>query len=358
MSNRHSKGLELTSGFTVRKRGAKIRIPGSTSQRNSAQPRRSLNLCGELARNRILAGITSHRLRFVICAFVFTTLTLPLACRHRGDPGPGGAAPQRIVSLSPGITEILYAIGAFSSLVADTDFCDYPEEAKRLPHVGGFFTINLEAIAALHPSLVILTRDQISLFKDKLDQMAIPTLAVDNGRVKDVVVSIRALGNATGHQREAEKLADSITARVEERAKQTSSLPHPKVVCVIDHLPGTLKDIYVASSDSFIGDLVTASGAECMNFPTQNGYGKIQEEAIVDYNPEILIDVIHKTGPETAPANTAIWRQLPQITAVKDGRVVSIYQPYMVHPSQLLLESLDTLSKIIHPEVFGPYDQQ
>jgi iron complex transport system substrate-binding protein len=289
------------------------------------------------------------------CLAAFVLSTTLAAC----NPVSGGGtttSSQRLISLSPGVTEILYGIGAFSSLVADSDYCDYPEAAKHLPHVGGFFTINLEAVAGFHPTLIIITQDQAAFFKDKFDQMGLKVLVIKNARVDDVVESIRTIGNAIGYADAARQLADSIAAHVTQRAVQTKSLPHPKVLCVIDHLPGTLKDIYVASDDSFIGDMIAASGGQCLSVPNQNGYAKIQQEAIVDYNPEILIDVVHKTGPNTVPENTEIWRQLPQVTAVKSGRVICVSEPYLVHPSQLLVDSLDALSKMIHPEVFGAYE--
>ena len=295
-------------------------------------------------------------LRKIVCVVALAALVLLPAC-HRSAPQPGApSGGQRLISLSPGITEILYGIGAFPSLVADSDFCDYPEEAKRLPHVGGFFNVNLEALAGFHPTLIIITLDQAIFFKDKFEQMGIRVLTVKNARVNDVVDSIRTIGNETGHADAAKQLADSITAHIKQRAVETRRLSRPKVVCVIDHLPGELRDVYVASADSFIGDLIKASGAECLSVPNQNGYAKVQQEAIVDYNPDIIIDVIHNTGAGIAPANTAIWSELSQVAAVRNGKVISISDPYLVHPSQLLMESLNTLSKITHPEVFGNYE--
>jgi iron complex transport system substrate-binding protein len=296
--------------------------------------------------------------REVACAMALAGLLMLPGCHGRAvSKSNGSAGPQRFISLSPGVTEILYGIGAFPSLVADSEYCDYPEEAKRLPHVGGFFDVNLESVAAFHPSLIILIQDQEAFLKSKFDDMSIPVLIVRNHRVNEIVDSIRIIGRETGHQSDADVLADSIAQKMEQRSKETAGLAHPKVLCVIDHVPGTLRDVYVASGDSFLGDLIKASGGNCFSIASQNGYAKVQQEAIVDYNPDIIIDVVHKTGPDTSSANATLWRQLPQLQAVKEGRVISVSQPTLVHPSQLLAGSLDALSKMIHPEVFGPYEQ-
>src|SRR3954463_9390066 len=98
------------------------------------------------------------------------------ACKGQIDQ-PKTGQKLRIVSLSPGVTEILYGIGAFDLLVADSKFCDYPEAAKSLPHVGGFVDVNLEAIAAIKPDLIILIDEQAVMFRDKLEKLGARVLS-------------------------------------------------------------------------------------------------------------------------------------------------------------------------------------
>jgi iron complex transport system substrate-binding protein len=287
-------------------------------------------------------------------AIMLALMTMP-ACRRVDGPAQSAAPAGRIISLSPGVTEILYGIGAFGSLVADSEFCDFPAEATRLPHVGGFFDANLEAIAALKPDLLIVIEDQAAFLKDKVEQMGIAVLVVKCRTVPDIVESIRSIGRETGHQTEAESLADSVQASVERRAKQSSALSHPRVLCVIDRLPGTLKDIYVASANSFLGDLIAASGGQNIAPSDKQGYARMQGEAVADYNPEVIIDVIHRTQPAAETGN--VWLDFPKIEAVRTGRITFVSESFLVHPSQRLVEALDAFSRIIHPEVFGKYEQ-
>jgi iron complex transport system substrate-binding protein len=274
----------------------------------------------------------------------------------RGLDGPRDTAPrERVISLSPGVTEILYGVGAFSSLIADSEYCNFPDEARRLPHVGGFFNINLEAIAALRPDLTILVEDQAILFKDKLGQMGLRLLVVKNKSVADIVESIRAIGREAGHQAEADRLAEEVQHRIDRRLAETAGLPRMRVLCVVDRLPGTLKDIYAAAAGSFFDELISASGGRNIAPSDLHGYSKIQQEAVVDADPEVIIDIIHKPTAERAGDPKAVWRALPEIDAVKNGRVIVVSDPFFAHPSQRLVETLDSFSRIIHPEIFGPY---
>ena len=116
------------------------------------------------------------------------TLTLP-------------APPRRIVSLVPSVTEVLYAIGAESVLVGVTDFCDYPPEATRKPHVGGMLSPNLETLVTLKPDLVVATRSgNTEETFDQLKRLGLPVYLVDPVTVADVLRLVSDLGELTGHR--------------------------------------------------------------------------------------------------------------------------------------------------------------
>jgi iron complex transport system substrate-binding protein len=264
---------------------------------------------------------------------------------------------QQIISLSPGVTEIIYGVGAFSSLAATCKYCDFPEEVRKLPTVGDFFNIDLEAIAAIRPSLIILIEDQSIFFKDKLEQMGLRVLVVKSRSVADIIESIRTIGLQTGHMVEGERLADEVQSRIKQRASQTASLTKPRVLCVIDHMPGTLRDIYVATAGSFLDELIAASGGNNVAPKSVLGYSKIQQEGIVDADPQVIIDIVHGSSVEQAGDPKSLWLALPQIQAVRNGRVAIVSDPTIAHPSQRIVETLDVFSRIIHPEVFGSYGQ-
>jgi len=280
-------------------------------------------------------------------------LSVLAACK---PPQSGPATHKlRVVSLAPGITEIMYGIGAFDLLVADSQFCDYPEEAKKLPHVGGFYEANLEAITSMRPDLVLIIDDQAVFFKDKLEKLGFRVVAVKSRTVTDVIDSIREIGTVTGRATQGNKLADDIKDKIDERIAQTKSLPRMRVLCVVDRIPGTLRDIYTAAPGSFIDGLIEASGGQNIAPPDIHGYSKIQQEAVVDADPQIIIDMVHVNSTADISATQTPWKTLPQVTAVKENRIVSIEDSFTRHPSQRMVETLDVFSRVIHPEVFGAY---
>lgn len=140
------------------------------------------------------------------------------------------AAPQRIISIAPSVTEILYGLRAFDRVVAVSDYCTYPPAVKSLPRVGAWHTPNLEKLVALHPDLVVMTEAQAPFIHEQLQQLGIKTLVTPSQTVEDALNAIEVIGRATGNEREATALATatrSVLDRVRARAR---NLPHPVVL--------------------------------------------------------------------------------------------------------------------------------
>src|SRR6516164_7231048 len=157
------------------------------------------------------------------------------------------APPQRIVSVSPTVTEILYGVGAFDHVVGVTDYCTYPPEARSRERIGGWSTPNLERIVRLHPDLVVMTEGQPTSLVSNLNQLGIPTLTTPNQTVSDVFTAIDEVGAAVGKQREAQALIASTRATLDKVRKRTGGATRPKVIVAVDRSPGSLRDLYVAT---------------------------------------------------------------------------------------------------------------
>jgi iron complex transport system substrate-binding protein len=140
------------------------------------------------------------------------------------------APPQRIVSVSPNLTEILYGLGVFDRVVGVTDYCTYPPEAKSRERVGGWSTPNLECIVRLHPDLVVLTQAQSPILAYNLKQLGIRSLVTPSQTVSDVFTAISEVGVAVGRPREAQALASSTRAILERVRKRTTGTVRPTVL--------------------------------------------------------------------------------------------------------------------------------
>ncbi len=277
------------------------------------------------------------------------------ACR-RDESQPASLRadrPARIVSLSPSVTEILAGVGAFDRVVAVSDYCEYPKEVEKLPRVGGWNNPNLEQIASLRPDIVIFAEAQAQFVKDKIEGLGIRTLSVPGRTLDDALKAIELVGRAVGNEDEAAKLLMHTRSTIETVRLKTEKLPRRRVLCVVDRVPGTLRDLYTASEGSFIEQIIEVAGGESIAPPARTGWGKLQKEAIVALDPEIIIDLMmQKTEGQLAEDTQSVWRELPNLRAVREGRVHALRDPSVLHPSQFVADSARHFAELIHPEVF------
>jgi iron complex transport system substrate-binding protein len=262
--------------------------------------------------------------------------------------------PARIISLTPSTTEILYGVGAFDRVVAVSDYCTYPPEANKLPRVGGWNNPNMEQIASLRPDLVVFSEAQAQFVKDKFESMGIRTLAVPSQTLEDAYGAIELVGRATGDDEAAQRLLAQTRAGVETVRLATERLPRRRVLCVVDRVPGTLRDLYTAAGGSFIAQLIQVAGGEPVSPPAREGWGKLQKEAVVALDPEVVLDLMmHKEGGSFDEDTLAVWKELPTLRAVREGRVYPVRDETVLHPSQLVSDTARRFAELIHPEAFA-----
>lgn len=251
------------------------------------------------------------------------------------------------------MSEILYGVGAFSRVVAVSDYDTYPPEAKNLPHIGGWQNINLEQIAALKLDLIAMTDAEAPLVKDKLDALCIKTLVVPSHTVEDALTAIEQIGRAVGSEQQGQELVKQTRLELDAIRTITLKLKRPRVLCVVDRAPGTLRDIYTATQGSFLAQLIDIAGGESIAPPAIQGYGKINKEAIVALNPDIIIDMVQGQEGQFAENPQEVWKELYQVRAVRVGRVYPMRDTSVLHPSQLIAQTARKFAEIIHPEVFN-----
>ena len=272
-----------------------------------------------------------------------------------------GRSPARIMSLSPNVTEILYGIGAFDRLVAVSKYCDYPPEVEDLPRVGAWMNTNFEQIAGLEPDLVIMTDAQSSFLRDQLDMLGLATLVIPGQSLADVFDAIDKVGKAVGMEPEARKLAADLRAVLDDVRARTSNRPRPRVLLVVDRLPGLLRDIYVATEGSYLAEIVTIAGGDPITPPAPFTYAKMTTEAVVSLDPDVIIDIVQAiSNPATALVESemlqedsvGVWNELAQVRAVRNHRVYPIRDQSVVHPSQFVGKTAQRIGRLLHPEAF------
>jgi iron complex transport system substrate-binding protein len=273
--------------------------------------------------------------------------------RPAGESAAPAAPPQRIISFSPSSTEVLYGIGAFDRVVAVSQYDEFPPEVARLPRVGGWSNTNMEQVAALRPDLIIITEAHVPFVKDKLDTLGVRTVVVGGISFGDVYDGMEKIGAATGREEAARRLIEETRARLEEVRGRTRDLPRPRVLCIADRLPGTLRGLYAATEGSFIVELIKVAGGDSVAPPSEKGFGQISKEAIVELDPDVIIDMAQSSNDSQLAENPReVWGELSQVKAVREGRVYSLRDTTLIHPSQFVADSARKFAELLHPGAF------
>jgi len=260
--------------------------------------------------------------------------------------------PQRIVSLSPSVTEILYGVGAWPQVIAVSEFCSYPEDVKNKPRVNGWDKTNLEQVMALKPDFVIGVDAQEPFLRDKLNGLGVRSLFLKSQTLADIYASIEEIGHATGHEPEATDLSAKTQREIDEVRKAVADRPHPRVLCVVDRVPGTIRDLYTATRGSYLDELIGIAGGESIAPVAEHGYGKINKEAVLSLNPEVIIDMVQGSKGNFGEDPIAVWDELGEVRAVRDKRIYSITDPSVIHPSQFIGHTAQVFARALHPESF------
>jgi iron complex transport system substrate-binding protein len=261
------------------------------------------------------------------------------------------AAAQRIVSLAPSATEILFAIGADSQVIAREDFTNFPEEALALPSIGGTFgDLNVEAILALDPDLILAapltSPEQVASLADvglTVFLMPNPTTMVE---MYDL---LRTVAMITGHEEDTETLIDSLVARVEAvDALIATAETTPVVLYELDGLDPAAP--WTTGPGTFIDTLITMAGGQNVAAGMEGAWVQISAEELVARNPDIIVlgDALWGVTVESV-IERAGW---DAITAVVDGAIYPFNDDLASRPGPRLVDGLEEMARLFHPELF------
>lgn len=259
-------------------------------------------------------------------------------------------APKRIISLSPNITQIVYALGAWDSVVGVTIYADFPTEVEETPKVGGWVNPNMEAILTLKPDLVLLMKDQNTIFGQKLDNLGLNKYVIDsNDSVEDILESITALGAVLDKEPRAESLTSEIRNELKRITLRTKDTEKRKVLIVVGRNPGTLEDIYVIGRNNYINELLNMAGGKNV-IENDRLSVKLTKEAVLTLNPDVIIEINHdKSRREAQILET--WGNLDLANAVRNNEVYILPSTVLLHPSQRILDGAKVLTEILHPDL-------
>jgi len=264
---------------------------------------------------------------------------------------PAGDAPQRIVSLSPDLTEILYGVGAFHRVVAVSNFDTYPPETARLPHLGNLDSLSFERLVAAKPDLVVMNDVQAPFLEQPLKDLGLRVFKTSNQSIQQTFAAMTAIGHVTGNDRQAAALVAVTRAGLDRVSRRTRNASKPNVVLIVDRTPGTLRELYTATDGSYLAELVAIAGGRITGPADPHGYRRLSKEDLVALDPDVILDFLQAANSRFAGDPMEAWQEMPELKAVRTHRVYEVNEDFVPHASQRMVQTAELFAKRIHPEI-------
>lgn len=251
--------------------------------------------------------------------------------------------PERVVSISPGATETIYALNSQDTLVGRSDYCDYPKEATSIESVGQITEPNIEKIAELNPDLVIASAHFSQELVDKIEALGIKVAVLYGEESFDgAYKNIQDIALVLGKEKEGTEIVDGMKKKVEEVESKVKNLEKPSVYYVV----GFGKTDFTAGGNTFIGQIIDSAGGD--NIAKDIEGWNYSKEVLMEKNPDTVV----LSDKYDSKSGFTTGEGYKELKAVKEGKVYEIDDNMLSRQGPRQAEGLEALAKIIHPEAF------
>ena len=261
--------------------------------------------------------------------------------------------PERIVSLSPANSEILFALGLDEKIVGVTEYCTYPEAALSKEKIGGFSTVNIEKVSVLNPDLIVAADGNSEETVAHLRELGFTVITINADTIDTTLDDILLLGKATGADDEAEALVSSMKEDLAEIAEKTSAEEKPTIL----HCMWT-DPLWVSGSATFQDEMITAAGG-INAAAAEEGWVALTMEKFLTMNPDIIVvDSGNGMGVGADDALRDFFLKDPRmqsLSAVQNEQVYVVNADIIDRGGPRIVEGVEALAEIAHPDIFGEY---
>jgi iron complex transport system substrate-binding protein len=292
------------------------------------------------ARSGRLASARRSLLRGVLMAMAFGLAAL--------TPATAADPPRRIVSLVPSVTETLFAIGAGPQVVGVSSYDREPPEVAGLPRVGALIDPDVERILSLRPDLVVVYASQADL-REQMRRAGIQTWPFAHAGLADVARITSVIGALTGHAREGDVLAASITRQISDVRARAAGGTRPSVLLVFGREPQALRNIYASGGVGFLHDLIEVAGGTNVFADVSRESVQATTELILARAPEVIIELRPEgfSNASREEAERAAWSTLGSVPAVRNGRVHFLSGSEFVLPGPRIGKAAEKLAAAV-----------
>ena len=260
-----------------------------------------------------------------------------------------GQKPQRIISLAPSNTEILFALGLDEEIVGITDYCNYPpEKVAQKEKIGGFATPNFEEIVSLNPNVVFATSGVQIQAVERLEELGVEIYVLEAETIENLLAEIKNIGKLTGKSQQAQELTDAFEKRIKAVKEKISNLPSdqkPKVFLEIWPDP-----LWTAPTKTLIYQVIElAGGRHAVTIEGDwNQVTTVNPESVIDANPDVILLAFEGSNPASV-YQLAGWSA---VSAIINRKVFQIDPDIISRPGPRIIDALEQIAKILHPDLF------
>ena len=266
---------------------------------------------------------------------------------------PASARPQRIVSLVPAVTEMIYAIGDGARVAAVSNYDRFPADVARLPRVGGLLDPSVERILAIKPDLVVVYATQQELI-ERLDRAAIPYFNYQHRALPDILTTIRAIGARIGSAARAEAVASAMERSLAEIRGRTAGLQHPATLLVFERDPGALRNVFASGGYGFLHDMLEIAGGRNVFANLKQQAVQASTEMLITSRPEVIVELLYGDSMKNADPVKGLraWDILGSVPAVRGRRIFALTGDEFVVPGPRVVDATRKLARVIQPDAF------
>ena len=267
------------------------------------------------------------------------------------------AKPQRIVSLAPANTEILFAVGAGDRVVAVTEYCTYPEEATKLPVIGGYSTINIERIVAANPDVIFAYHGNGEENVNYLKHLGYPVITLNADSIAGTLHDIRLVGEAVGCEETAEVLVTDMEKRLYAVSEKLAGIDESEKPTMVHSM--WTDPLWVSGNNTFQNEMIAFAGG-INAVVSVEGWGVVTLEKFLTIDPDIIfVDTgmgMGKGAENTLRDYIMTEPRLSTLKAVQNGQVYAVNADIIDRGGPRLVEGVEAIASLAHPEIFGEYN--
>ncbi|MHC1785201.1 MAG: ABC transporter substrate-binding protein [Anaerolineaceae bacterium] len=259
--------------------------------------------------------------------------------------------PTKIVSLSPSITEILFAVGAGPVVIGDTEYCDYPPEAVTLTKIGGYSakSMSIETIVSLDPDLVLAEGGGHKAAIEALEQAKITVVAIDSKSFDDIYANIELVGRITDNNFKAAAVVGEMKARVDTIEEKVASIPEGERLTVFWEVWD--EPLMTAGPRTFISQMIQLAGGDSIFPELTEDWPAVSAEEVVKRKPAVIMGP-DSHGDKLLAEQLAARSGWDQVDAVKNNRIFIIDGNTSSRPGPRIVDALESIAKSLYPDLF------